>query len=140
MHSRLNPYLQFTGNAREAMQFYQSVFGGKLEIDTFGENNMARTPADVDKVMHAQLSVENLIILMGSDAPEDMETQPGGSISLSLSGDNETELRGYYEKLSAGGQVTLPLEMAPWGDYFGMCTDQYGTSWMVNIAAQRQQA
>jgi PhnB protein len=140
MHSRLNPYLNFTGNAREAMHFYQSVFGGKLVMDTFGENNMAKNPADADKIMHAQLEVDNLIILMGSDSPEDMETQPGGSISLSLSGNNETELRGYYEKLSANGQVILPLEMAPWGDYFGMCTDKFGTSWMVNIAKQQEQA
>jgi len=116
MQTRLNPYLSFRDNAREAMEFYKTVFGGKLDINTFEQFHASEDPSENNKVMHAQLEAENGIIFMASDTPNSMEYKPGTNISMSLSGDNETELRGYYEKLSAGGAVTMPLEKAPWGD------------------------
>jgi len=138
MPTRLNPYLSFRDNAREAMNFYQSVFGGELSLNTFGESNMASDPSENDKIMHAQLEAPNGMTLMGADTPNSMPLKEGSSITISLSGDDEQELRGYWDKLSAGGSVTMPLEKAPWGDAFGMLKDKYGTDWMVNIAGGNQ--
>lgn len=135
MPTRLNPYLSFRDNAREAMQFYQSVFGGKLDVSDFGD--MAHDPSERTKVMHAMLEAPNGMVLMGSDTPAGMSRTQGDSINISLSGDDEGELRGYWDKLSQGGQVTLPLEKAPWGDSFGMLMDKYGIGWMINIAGPR---
>lgn len=140
MQTRLNPYLGFRDNARQAMEFYQTVFGGKLDINTFEESHASEDPSENNKVMHAQLEAENGIIFMASDTPNSMEYKSGSNISMSLSGDNEAELRSYYEKLSAGGAVTMPLEKAPWGDTFGMCADQFGINWMVNISAKPETA
>lgn len=133
MRTTLNPYLSFKANARQAMEFYQSAFGGELTMNTFEEFHASEDPDEADKIMHAMLEAENGIIFMAADTPNQMEYHPGSNISMSLSGDNETELRAYFEKLSAGGDVRMPLEKAPWGDTFGMCTDRFGVNWMVNI-------
>jgi PhnB protein len=134
MASRLNPYINFKDNARQAMEFYQEVFGGDLTLNTFGELGAPGTP-DADKIMHAQLETDSGFALMASDRPAGMgmEHNPGDNISISLSGDDADELRGYWEKLSAGGTVTMPLEKQMWGDEFGMCVDRFGIPWMVNI-------
>jgi PhnB protein len=132
MTSRLNPYLSFNGNAREAMDFYRSVFGGELTVSTFGEFGNP-DPAVADKVMHAQLESDAGYTLMASDIMPDMPFNPGNTITVSLSGDDGDRLRQYWEKLADGGTVTMPLEKQMWGDEFGMCTDRFGTSWMVNI-------
>lgn len=134
MTVRLNPYLNFSDNARAAMEFYKSVFSGQLHMSTFKEGGMPSAPGTEDLVMHAQLEASNGITLMASDTPPGMEFKPGTNISLSLSGNDEETLRGYWEKLSAGGTVMMPLEKAPWGDTFGMCTDQFGIQWLVNIS------
>jgi len=134
MTTRLNPYLSFRDNAREAMDFYESVFGGELTRSTFGEFGASDDPAEQDKVMHSMLVTDNGLTLMGADTPNSMDFSPGSNGTISLSGEDETELRGYWEKLSDGGDVSLPLEKAPWGDTFGMCVDKFGVSWMVNIA------
>lgn len=134
MQSKLNPYISFRDNARQAMEFYQTVFGGKLDINTFEEYHASEDPSEGNKVMHAMLEADNGITFMASDTPNGMEYQVGANISMSLSGDNEEELRGYWDKLSTGGSVTMPLEKAPWGDTFGMCVDKFGINWMVNIA------
>ena len=132
----LNPYLSFRGTAKEAMEFYQSVFGGELTLSTFGENNMSDNPAEQQWIMHGQLESPNGLTLMGADTPTSMSYTPGDNISVSLSGpkEDETELRGYWEKLSDGANISAPLDQAPWGDIFGMCTDKFGVNWLVNIA------
>ena len=132
MTSRLNPYLSFADNARQAMEFYRGVFGGELTVSTFGEAGMGDGP-DAGKVMHAQLETPAGYTLMASDAPEGMEHSSGSQISVSLSGDDEV-LRGYFAGLSEGGSVTMPLEKQMWGDDFGMCVDPFGIAWMVNIS------
>jgi PhnB protein len=135
MGSTLNPYLSFRTTAREAMTFYQTVFGGELAISTFGEFGMAdAADAGADLVMHAQLTGSQGFVLMGSDTPDQIELTKGSDYTVSLSGDDEAELRGYWDALADGGTVTLPLEKAPWGDSFGQLTDRFGTQWMVNIA------
>jgi PhnB protein len=138
MPTTLNPYLSFRDNAREAMNFYQSVFGGELTLSTCGEFQASEDPAEAEKIMHGMLTTTQGLVLMGADTPNSMEFSSGSSISISLSGEDEGELRGYYDKLSGGGgTVTVPMEQAPWGDIFGMCTDKYGVSWLVNVNNQQ---
>jgi PhnB protein len=136
MQTILNPYLSFRDNAREALNFYQSVFGGDLRVSTFGDYQASEDPAESDKIMHGMLTTPQGLVLMGADTPNSMEYREGSAISISLSGEDEAELRGYYDKLSGdGGSVTVPMEKSPWGDVFGMCKDRYGIGWLVNVNA-----
>lgn len=142
MSSRLNPYLGFRDNARQAMEFYQSVFGGELALSTFGEMHASDDPTESEKIMHGMLETSSGYTIMGADTPDSMEYSPSTnqhSVSLSGDGDDEQALRDYFEKLSGSGKVTVPLEKAPWGDFFGMCVDGYGVNWLVNIAGTPQQ-
>jgi PhnB protein len=137
MPTQLNPYLNFRDNTREAMEFYRSVFGGNLQISTFKELHASQDPSEDDLIMHSQLEAENGITFMAADTPSRMEYRVGTNMGMSLSGDDEAELTGYYEKLSAGGTVSMPLTKAIWGDTFAMFTDKFGISWMVNITAPK---
>ena len=132
----LNPYLNFRDKTRQAMEFYQAVFGGKLSLSTFKEFHASEDPSEDDKIMHSMLEAENGILFMAADTPNKMEYKPGTNFNMSLSGDDEKELRGYFEKLSDGGTVLQPLEKAPWGDVFGMLVDRFGVQWLVNISGQ----
>ncbi|WP_312180172.1 VOC family protein [Arthrobacter sp.] len=134
MSSIMNPYLSFRDNAAEAMAFYQSVFGGTLESTSFAEMNASQDPAENEKVMHSQLTTDSGFILMASDTPNSMELDQGSSYSISLSGDDGDDLRRYWDRLLDGGTMVLPLEVAPWGDTFGMLADRFGTSWLVSIS------
>ncbi|MBC2900580.1 VOC family protein [Streptomyces cupreus] len=133
MASRLNPYLTFAGDARPAMEFYKEVFGGTLVLNSYGDFGQKDTPM-ADKIMHGMLETPSGFTLMGADNPEGTGKQAENNFSVSLSGDDDAELRGYWEKLSEGGQVSVPLEKQMWGDVFGMCTDRFGVPWMVNIS------
>jgi len=130
--SRLNPYLNFNGNARQAMEFYAGVFGGDLSLSTFAEFGRKDSP-DADRIMHGMLETDAGYTIMGADVPSDMEYHPIAGCSVSLSGDDASALRGYWEKLSASGTTTMPLQKQVWGDEFGMCVDEFGVSWLVNI-------
>ena len=136
MASRLNPYISFPGTAREAMEFYKDVFGGTLTLSTFAEFG-APDPASADKIMHGMLETDSGFALMGADTPPGMEHRPGNDVAVSLSGDDGDELRGYWTRLSEGGQVSVPLEKQMWGDEFGACEDRFGVSWLVNIAGSQ---
>lgn len=138
MQTKLNPYISFQGNTREAMEFYKTVFGGKLEFSTFGEAAQETQGVKPDDIMHAVLIADNGITLMAADAATGMrEFVVGTNISISLSGDNEQELTDYYNKLVEGGKEEQALTKAPWGDTFGMCIDKFGIFWMVNITAPK---
>ena len=136
MSAKLNPYLGFRDNAKEAMEFYHSIFGGELTRSTFAEFQASEDPSEQDKTMHAALTTPNGFSLMAADTPNAMEYKPGNNYSVSLSGesDDAAVLHGYWDRLVDGGSVTMPLEVAPWGDSFGMCVDRFGVSWLVNIA------
>jgi PhnB protein len=135
MTSRLNPYISFDGDAREALEFYKSVFGGELSLSTFGELGGQDTP-NPDRIMHGMIETDTGFMLMCADTPPGMEHEPGNNFAVSLSGDDGDELRGYWEQLSGDGIVTVALEKQVWGDEFGMCVDRFGISWMVNISGQ----
>lgn len=131
--------MHFKNNARQAMEFYKTVFGGELTMSTFKEGMNTQGP-EADNIMHAMLIIGPEMTLMGADTPSNMDYAPGHSVELSLSGEasDEEKLKGYWEALSAGGTVTVPLEKAPWGDTFGMLTDKFGMEWMVNITGKKE--
>lgn len=135
MSISLNPYLNFAGNAREAMEFYRSVFGGELTVATFGESGVGE-PMPADGLMHALLRTD-LFSIMASDAMPGAENTWGGTRNyLSLNGDSAEDgerLTGWFEQLAASGSVGMPLEKQSWGDTFGICMDRYGMEWMVNF-------
>ncbi len=134
MATTLNPYLNFRNKAREAIDFYQSIFGGTVQRSTFAEYQVSDDPAEKDLIMHSQLTTDNGLVIMAADVPARMELAEGSSISISLSGDDEEQLTGYWNKLIDGGTVVEPLAKAPWGDSFGMAVDRFGINWLVNIA------
>jgi PhnB protein len=130
----LNPYLNFNGNTREAMQFYHAALGGDLKLVTFGEFG-GEMPAEVkDQIMHSTLTNGDMT-LMASEVRPGQQVKFGENMTISLSGDEGDKLTSAFEKLSTGGTVTMPLEKQMWGDVFGMLTDQFGVQWMVNIVA-----
>jgi PhnB protein len=135
MASRLNPYISFAGNARQAMKFYEQVFGGTLRLNTFGEFGSEEQP---DGIMHGMLETPSGYTIMGADNPPGQPHQPGNNMTVSLSGEDGDELRGYWEKLSDGGTIQVPLEKQMWGDEFGMLVDKFGIAWMVNIGDAAQ--
>lgn len=130
----LSPYLNFPlGVTREAMTFYHSVFGGQLDIMTFGDYQMEGLPAD--GVMHAQLAADGFTF-MASDAMPGSENQWGGTrVYLTFYGDDLEKLSGWFDKLAEGGSVGQPLESMVWGDTYGVLKAKYGLEWMFNISA-----
>jgi PhnB protein len=131
----LDPYLFFGGNCEEAMNFYKGVFGGELTIqkmDAYPE--MPVEESMKDKIMHAELN-NGEIRFFASDSPK--ASGQSAKVELSLSGDDEKKLRGYWDALTGGGKVKFPLEKAPWGDTYGMLADKYGVDWMVNITSPK---
>jgi PhnB protein len=144
MASILNPYVNFRGDARAALEFYHSVFGGELTVGSFAEFGMTDLPdAERDLVMHGQLETPAGFTLMASDVPSHLEWARGtNSFSISLSGlsGDDGELRGYWEKLAAGASIQEELSTSPWGATFGMLADRFGVSWLVNISADHDPA
>ena len=138
MDITLNAYLNFEGNAGEAMRFYHSVLGGELIVQTFGEAKMARSPSEENLVVHARLN-SGAITLMASDAPAGMKTQFGNNVHLSLMGGDSERLTAIFGALAKEGKVDMPLAKQFWGDTYGQLTDRYGVHWMVNIAASPSQ-
>lgn len=136
--TKLNPYLSFHQNAREAMTHYQAVFGGDLRIDTF-ENfpDMGVPENELTLVMHSQLDTPDGLTLMGADTPSHMgyAAPQGATISVSVSGEDEARLEAIWSGLADGGSVTMPFETPPWGGRFGMLTDKFGVNWMVALNA-----
>ncbi|MEO7586641.1 MAG: VOC family protein [Arachnia sp.] len=141
MSIALNPYLQFDGNTREAMDFYHRVLGGELSSMTFGEGMGDTNPDTAKLIMHSSLYLERGIHLMAADVPPGVPMTENGTISLSsddAAGGDAEMLSSWWEHLLEDADVSLPLEQAPWGDRFGQLTDRFGVTWMVNIPAPPQ--
>lgn len=135
--AQINAYIRFNGNCREAMTFYKECLGGELTMQEIeGSPIEPHMPADAKKnILHATLIKDNLILL-ASDMYGPEGLQRGNSISLCLDCNSEEEIYRYYDKLSAGGLATHPLEDAFWGGKFGDLIDRYGNSWLLNYAKQ----
>lgn len=130
--TRLNPYLQFDGEAREAMEHYHSIFGGSLTIGTYRDYGKLE-PEVADLVMHAVLRTAEDLTLMGFDSHPRLPFHVGANVAICLTGNDPDTLSGYWAHLSDGGQVRMPLAEQIWGDIFGMCEDRFGVTWMINI-------
>lgn len=135
----LSPYINFDTHTKEAMNFYHSIFGGELEMSTFGQGGAQVAESEKDLIMHAALTAPEISIL-GCDSPKSTEMSmptpsKNGMVSLSISGNSSEskKIHEYFTGLAAGGQVTMPLEKAPWGAEFGMLTDKFGVNWLINI-------
>lgn len=134
MNTTLTPYLNFPGNAAEAMRFYQGIFGGELDILTFGDFHVADMPAQ--GTMHSHLHNE-LFAFSAADAQPGSEAEWGTSrVSLAIMGDDFETISGWFNALAVGGTVGQPLSSQVWGDVYGQVTDKYGIAWMFNISAQ----
>ncbi len=140
----LNTYLNFQGNTEEAFNFYKSIFGGEFSAlmrfkDMLGGDKM--DPADQDKLMHVALPVGNGNTLMGTDALESMghKVSTGNNYTISISPSSMEEANHFFDGLSAGGKVDVPLKMEMWGAYFGMFVDKFGIRWMVNYDDRQPQ-
>ena len=128
----LNPYLSFKNDARAAMEFYRTVFGGELQLDTFASyEGMVQDPGDEDLIMHAQLDTPDGFVLMAADTPSGMDYSEPAGMSVSVSGDDEARLEGFWNALADGGTVVMPFDVPPWGGRFGMLRDRFGIVWMV---------
>ncbi|WP_146926354.1 VOC family protein [Cellulomonas xylanilytica] len=136
MATHLNPYLSFRDNARDAMEFYRTVFGGELTLSTFGDFGASDDPAEAGKIMHGQLESPGGLVLMGADTPAGMERATQSNISVSVSGQDLAELQGYWDRLAEGGTIQEPFAQAPWGATFGMLTDRFGVAWMINAGPE----
>lgn len=133
MAVRLNPHLHFRDQAREALTFYGELLGGTPQLSTFADMGIDDDPDEVDKVIHGLLDTGDGLVLMASDTPNAMDHTPIAGVSIALNGDDGDRLNRCWEELSATGEVAIPLETAPWGATFGMCTDRFGVTWMINI-------
>ena len=140
----INPYLNFPGNTEEAFNFYRSVFGGEFTIvmryKDMPEGSDNLSAEDREKLMHISLPIGNGNILMGTDAMGSMgqSLTVGNNFVLSISTKSEAETDKIFNGLSAGGQVTMPLQQTFWSPYFGMLTDKFGIQWMVNYDNNEQ--
>ena len=132
----IQSYLTFSGNCREAMTFYKSVFGGVLNFQTVGESPMSeKLPKKIREcILHSILS-NGRLVLMGTDMVPENGLRKGNSVSLVLNCNSESEIRKYYKKLSAGGSADHPLKKTIGGDLFGDLTDKYGNHWLLNLPA-----
>lgn len=131
----LEPYVFFRGNAKEAMNFYKRIFGGKLSImkaDEYTGGDMPNKDWMKGKLMHASLR-GGLISLMASDSP--IASKAAKKVELSISGTDENKLRKVFSSLSRGGKIKMPLKKEFWGDTFGALTDKFGVDWMINIGS-----
>ena len=134
--ARLRPYLHFDGTTRQAMEFYRDVLGGALELQTVGETpwaaEMPQMPgATPDKIMHATLTKGDLVI-MAADMMDPSSFTKGDTVSLCLVCDSKQEIEDLYQKLSAGGDVFMALDKAPFG-WYAMFTDKFGIEWMLQF-------
>ncbi|MCT1368088.1 VOC family protein [uncultured Kocuria sp.] len=143
MSLQLNPYLTFTDDARAALNFYHETLGGDLTVSTFADFQAPVDEKDADKVMHGQLATPHGLLILASDGGimDAVPRQIGNpQVEVALLGSAQTdeqEARGWFEGLSQGGEVTMPLEKAPWGDVFGSFTDKFGVRWMINLEAPK---
>lgn len=135
--AQIQPYLTFNGNCAEAMNFYKGVFGGELMMQTFGQAPMESPENSKDRIMHAQLSNGELMI-MASDGMPDQPVSAGNNVTLNVNSNSKEEQEKYFNALAEGGKITMPLQDTFWGAYFGMLTDKFGMNWMFNFHKPKQ--
>ena len=143
-------HLNFRGDARAALEFYRSVFGGELMVATYADFGAPKDTPDADKVVFGQVAAENGFRMMAYDVPATGQSaRPSGPSTrrengmtitqepffISLRGESVDEITGYWEKLSEGATVVEPLASSQWAPLFGMLTDRFGVTWVVDVVA-----
>ena len=142
----INPYFSFNGNCEAAFRFYQSVFGGELELYRYKDTPPPEqggypiAESEKDRVMHVSLPVGSHCVLMGCDTSDVSGPTAtfGDNIGISIGADSEAEAKRIFNALAEGGKITMPIEKTFWADLFGMCIDQFGIPWMVNFEAGKK--
>ncbi len=141
----INPYLNFPGNCEEAFNFYKSIFGGEFTYlgkfkDMPPQEGVELSKEDQNKVMHVSLPIGKETLLMGSDAGGEWAPKIiiGNNISISITAESKEEADRLFNKLSDGGNVTMPMNQTFWGSYFGMCTDKFDINWMISFGDESQ--
>jgi PhnB protein len=132
MNQRVAPYINFQGRAREAMELYQSVLGGKLELYAAGEHGAPRPAEPSDKIQHARLSGDGFLVI-GSDGHPSYPPTSGDNIAIALVGSDRAAMQASFEKLSEGGNVKMPLTEGPWGGAAAWLTDRFGINWNLDL-------
>jgi PhnB protein len=131
-----NPYINFNGHAREAMEFYHKALGGTLDLLTENEQGPPKAAGPDDHIMHSALEADGILI-MGTDGHPDYPTTAGDNVAVAVMGDDEERLTSVFELLSNGGTIKQALKIESWGDGFGYFTDKFGINWMFNISAEK---
>jgi PhnB protein len=141
--TKLNPYLNFAGNAEEAFNFYQSIFGGDftsvVRFKDMPMEGVTLSDADQDKIIHIGLPIGDGQVLMASDVvgPMLQQFQRGNSCYISVHPESRQEADRIFNGLSAGGEIEMPIGDQVWGDYYGSFKDKFGVWWMVNYSQQQ---
>jgi PhnB protein len=138
----INPYLNFKDKTEEAFNFYKSVLGGEFTMfQRFkdmppGSGEIAESEKEL--ILHVSLVLENGIIIMGSDAPENrgLKVITGNNVHMMINAESEAEAEKLFKGLSKGGKVTMPLQKMFWGALYASFTDKFGVSWMINYDLQ----
>jgi PhnB protein len=141
---KIDPYIIFNGNCETAFNHYKSVFGTEFSMfsrysDMPSQEGQELPGEFKSQIMHVELPMGKETVLMGSDAgPGAPPTVVGNNFSISISAGSKTRADHYFENLSEGGRVNMPMEKTFWGSYFGMCTDKFGINWMISFSEAPQ--
>ncbi|MEO6015021.1 MAG: VOC family protein [Devosia sp.] len=134
MTIKTSTHLNFRGQARAALAFYQSVFGGDQAIVTYKDAGAVQNPAEADQVMWGQVAAENGFRIMAYDVPSRLSWNPGEiPMFVSVRGVAAEEITGYWEKLAAGATIVQPLAPAGWSPLYGMLKDRFGITWVLDV-------
>ncbi|CAN5676143.1 VOC family protein [soil metagenome] len=139
--AKINPYINFNGNAEEAFNFYRSVFGGEFEklirFKDLQSSEFSVSEKEANKIMHITLPIGKNV-LMANDVPEFMGrvNENENRSKIAISAETRDEADKLFSGLSAGGSIEMPIGQSPWNTYFGMLRDKYGIEWTVEFARQ----
>ncbi|WP_437946113.1 VOC family protein [Sorangium sp. So ce296] len=130
-------HLNFRGDARAALEFYQSVFGGDLTIVTYKDAHNVQAPSEADQVMWGQVAAKNGFRVMAYDVPSRTPWEQGkNAFFVSVRGDSAAEISALWEQLSAGATIVQPLAPSGWTPLYGMLKDRFGVTWVLDVATE----
>ena len=128
----VNAYINFDGNCRQAMSFYQQCLDAKLDLNPYPDQTGKPSEDPAARILHAQLVRDGAPFLMASDTSQPGTLRAGNNVSVALDCSTLDEAQRTFDGLSQNGEIRMPLTKAPWGAHFGMLTDQFGIQWMLN--------
>lgn len=132
MRQQIAPYINLQGHAREAMELYQSIFGGRLDLYAAGDTGAPRPAEPGDRIQHARLAGDGFLLL-GSDGHPSYPPTPGDNIAVAVVGSDRAAMQAIFEKLAEGGQVKMPLSEGPWGGAAAWLSDRFGITWNLDV-------